>query len=318
MRLRSQQLVMLGHDRDLIGMVDSESKIPSRSVQYLVLGLGILAISSGAILIRLAQEAGAPSSTIAFWRTMLSALIILPLTLSRHRSEIRALPGPSWALAILSGFLLGVHFATWINSLALTSIISSTVLVSTVPIWVALASPILLKEPISRGVKQGIALALAGTVIISLSALANPSQGSNPLLGNVLALMGGLSYAGYLIIGRRLRPHLSLASYITIVYGMAGLTLLIVNLLVGTPLLGYGSSVFFLFLVIAVFPQLVGHSSLNWALSFLPAAYVAVVAISEPVGATILAMVLFGEFPEPLVILGSVVILTGVFLASRD
>ena len=296
----------------------STSDTPSPKVQYLVLGVGILAISSGAILIRMAQGAGAPSLAIAFWRTMLSALIVLPFMVIRKRVEIKTLPGPSWLLAMLSGLLLGIHFATWISSLALTSIISSTVLVATVPIWVALASPIVLKEPISRGVKQGIALAVVGTIVISLSALTESSRGSNPLLGNALALTGGIAAAGYLLIGRLLRPHLSLLSYTTIVYGMAGLTLLLFNLASGTALLGYAPQVLALFVAIAVFPQLIGHSSLNWALSFLPAAYVAIVAVSEPVGATILAMIIFREFPGPLVVLGSGIILAGVFLASRD
>jgi len=299
-------------------MSRSTSDTPSPKVQYLVLGVGILAISSGAILIRMAQGAGAPSLAIAFWRTMLSALIVLPFTVIRKRVEIKTLPGPSWLLAMLSGLLLGIHFATWISSLALTSIISSTVLVATVPIWVALASPIVLKEPISRGVKQGIALAVVGTIVISLSALTESSRGSNPLLGNALALTGGIAAAGYLLIGRLLRPHLSLLSYTTIVYGMAGLTLLLFNLASGTALLGYAPQVLALFVAIAVFPQLIGHSSLNWALSFLPAAYVAIVAVSEPVGATILAMIIFREFPGPLVVLGSGIILAGVFLASRD
>ena len=296
----------------------STSDTPSPKVQYLVLGVGILAISSGAILIRMAQGAGAPSLAIAFWRTMLSALIVLPFTVIRKRVEIKTLPGPSWLLAMLSGLLLGIHFATWISSLALTSIISSTVLVATVPIWVALASPIVLKEPISRGVKQGIALAVVGTIVISLSALTESSRGSNPLLGNALALTGGIAAAGYLLIGRLLRPHLSLLSYTTIVYGMAGLTLLLFNLVSGTALLGYAPQVLARFVAIAGFPQLIGHSSLNWALSFLPAAYVAIVAVSEPVGATILAMIIFREFPGPLVVLGSGIILAGVFLASRD
>jgi drug/metabolite transporter (DMT)-like permease len=296
----------------------STTNAPSRRVQIFVLGLGILAISSGSILIRMAQDRGAPSLAIAFWRTMLAALIILPVTVSSKRQEVKALPGPSWLLAMLSGLLLGIHFASWINSLALTTIINSTVLVSTVPIWVALASPVVLREPISRGVKQGIALAIAGTTVISMSALTASTRGSNPFLGNTLALIGGIAAAGYLLIGRRLRPHLSLISYTTIVYGIAGLTLLLFNVLSGTAIFGYPREIVALFIMIAVFPQLIGHSSLNWALSFLPAAYVAVVAISEPVGATILAMIIFKEIPGLLAIAGSIIILAGVFLASRN
>src|SRR5210317_1569220 len=102
-------------------MSPSENNAPSRQMQYLVLGVGVLAISSGSILIRFAQTEGAPSLAIAFWRTMLSALIILPIAVISKREEIKALPGPSWVLAALAGILLGVHFATWISSLAYTS-----------------------------------------------------------------------------------------------------------------------------------------------------------------------------------------------------
>ncbi len=291
---------------------------PQRALVLAVLALGILAISSGAILVRFAQEEDVPSLVIALWRTLLATLFVAPLTLARRRGELKAMGQEKWLLALLSGLLLGIHFATWISSLAMTSIISSTVLVSTAPIWVALASPLLLGEALSRPLKQGIALAMVGTVIVSFSELAGLGSGESSLLGNMLALIGGISVAGYLIIGRKLRPHLSLLSYTTVVYGMSALTLLLFNLLSGTNIWQYPPQVYVLFLAIAVFPQLVGHTSFNWALSFLPAAFVSVAAISEPVGATILAMIIFQEFPGPAAVLGSVLILGGVFLASRS
>jgi len=235
-----------------------------------------------------------------------------------------------WGLAALSGFLLGLHFATWTSSLALTSITSSTVLVATAPLWVGLASPLLLNEPLSRGLKQGIGLAMLGTLVVSMSAvvsfenggitfdLAGTADGAQSLLGNALALIGGITVAGYLIIGRRLRPHLSLLSYTTVVYGMAAATLLLINLASGQELVGYSITAFVLFLAMALIPQFLGHTSFNWALGFLPAAFVSLAALSEPVGATILAVLIFQEFPEWLVIAGSVLILTGVYLGSRD
>ena len=293
------------------------SKQPSRALLIAVLITGILAISSGSILIRFAQDAAVPSLVIALWRTLLATLFVAPFTLATRRDELRAMGREKWLLALLSGLLLGIHFATWITSLSMTSIISSTVLVSTAPIWVALASPLLLGESLSRGLKQGIALAMIGMLIVSFSDLAGLGRGDNRLLGNLLALAGGLSVAGYLLLGRKLRPHLSLLSYTAVVYGMSALTLLIFNLLSGTNIWSYPPQVYLLFLAIAVFPQLIGHTSFNWALSFLPAAFVSVAALSEPVGATILAMIIFQEFPGPAAVAGSVLILAGVFLAGR-
>lgn len=310
--------------------MDAPSKNPPRSLQYLVLGVGIFAISVGSILIRLAQNEAVPSLVIALWRMMLSTLILLPLAIAGKRDELRQMGGRKWWLAALSGLLLGIHFATWTSSLAFTSITNSTVLVATAPLWVGLASPYFLHEPLTKGLKVGIGLAILGTLIVSLGGavglqdgglsfnLNATNQGSNPLLGNALALVGGITVAGYMIIGRRLRPHLSLLSYTFVVYGMAAVTLLIFNFIAGETIMGYGWTAFLLFLVMALLPQLTGHSSFNWALSFLPAAFVSLAAISEPVGATILAILIFGEFPGPVVVLGSVLILAGVYLGSRS
>lgn len=306
------------------------SKNPSRTVQFAVLTVGIFAISLGSILIRLAQNEDVPSLVIAFWRLMLSTMILLPFTLAGRRSELGGMGRAKWGLAVLSGVLLGLHFASWTSSLAFTSITSSTVLVATAPLWVGLASPFLLNEPLSRRVKQGIGLAMLGTVVVSMSAVvgvengqvvvntAVTADGNQALLGNVLALIGGITVAGYMIIGRRLRPHLSLLSYTTVVYGMAALTLLLINLVSGQDLFGYGIKAFALFLALALIPQFLGHTSFNWALGFLPAAFVSLAALSEPVGATILAMIIFKEFPGMLVVVGSIFILSGVYLGSRD
>lgn len=311
-------------------MMSSSSAKPPRYVQFLVLIIGIFAISLGSILIRLAQNEAVPSLVIALWRMLLSALILLPFTLAGRRSELGQMGRAKWGLAALSGALLGLHFATWTSSIALTSITSSTVLVATAPLWVGLASPFLLNESLSRELKLGIALAMLGTLVVSMGGVvalennritiitASTSEGNHPLLGNALALIGGISVAGYMIIGRRLRPHLSLLSYATVVYGMAALTLLVFNLIAGLDLLGYSIMAFVLFLAMALIPQLLGHTSFNWALGFLPAAFVSLAAISEPVGATILAMLIFREFPGPLVILGSILILGGVYLGGRS
>jgi drug/metabolite transporter (DMT)-like permease len=210
--------------------------------------------------------------------------------------------------------MLAVHFATWITSLNYTSVANSTVLVTTSPLWVALAAPYVLKETVSRPVKIGITLALIGSLIISISELGG---GSRPMLGNTLALLGALSAAAYLLIGRRLRATVSLLTYITVVYTIAAIVLVTLALLSGHPLFGYGTSNFVLFLLMAIFPQLLGHSSFNWALGYLSAAYVTVTIISEPIGAGLLALLVLGETPSLYTILGGVFILGGIAFASQ-
>ncbi|MCA9969489.1 MAG: DMT family transporter [Anaerolineales bacterium] len=294
-----------------------------------VLFVGVLAISSSSILIRIVQDQAVPSLVIAAWRLTLATAVLLPLTLTTRRTELAALSPPAWRLALLSGLLLAVHFASYVSALAYTSVASATVLATSSPLWVGLASPLLLHEALSRHLRLGIALALLGSVFIGLADVVAVVDGRflfsltrftaqpNPLLGNGLALLAALTAAGYLIIGRRLRPSLSLLGYTTLVYGSAALCLLMFALAARLPLFGYPPLAYLLMLLMALFPQLIGHSSYNWALGYLPAAYVSVAVISEPIGASLLALLLFAELPNHLTLLGSALLLAGILVASR-
>lgn len=294
---------------------------------FLALGFGILAVSTAAIFIRFAQ-AEAPSLVIAFYRLGLSALILAPLAWLRHRRELRLLDRKSLVLAGLSGLFLALHFAAWITSLELTTVASSVVLVTTTPLWVALLSPLFLNERLSRPVLFGLSLALSGGIVIGLSdactwqaGLVCPSwremiQGQ-AFLGDLLALFGAWMAASYIIIGRSVRQKLSLGGYILIVYGIASLVLLVLVLVSQQPLTGYSSSTFGWFFLLALIPQLFGHTIFNWALRYISAAYVAVTLLGEPVGSTILAYFLLRESPTWIKIIGAILILTGIIVASR-
>lgn len=293
----------------------------------LILFVGVLATSVSAILIRFAQ-AEAHSLAIAGWRLILASFILLPFALKYRREELKGLGRADWRLALLAGAMLGVHFASWITSLAYTSVTSSVVLVTTTPLWVGLASPFFLNEPLTRFLKIGIVLALGGSILVGVGDsvavvdgrlalnLGPGAEANRALLGNGLALVGALSGAAYFMIGRRLRPRLSLLSYTSVVYGTAALFLFTAMLLNRIPLFGYSPLAYLLFLLMAVFPQLLGHSSYNYALAFLSAAYVSIAIISEPIGAGLLAFLIFQEIPAPLVLLGAALILLGIAISS--
>ncbi|GAB6193658.1 DMT family transporter [Desulfocastanea catecholica] len=294
-----------------------------------VLLIGVLGISSGSILVRLAQGQDMPSLVIAAWRLTLASAVLLPLALTRRRAELRRMSGSAWLLALLSGFMLAVHFAAWISSLAYTSVASSTVLVTTSPLWVGLAAPFLLHEHLSRALKLGIALAMLGSLVIGLAdvvavldgrlqfSLTQFTNQPNPLLGNGLALIGAVAASAYLIIGRRLRHGMSLLSYTAVVYSTAAFFLVIMALASGHGLFGYSVTAYLLMILMAVFPQLIGHSSYNWALGYLSAASVSVVVIAEPIGATLLALLIFQEVPNSITLMGSALLLSGIVYAGR-
>jgi drug/metabolite transporter (DMT)-like permease len=279
----------------------------------LVLGVGIVAVSTASVFIRYAQV-DAPSLTIAAFRLGLASLILLPLAWLRHGREFRELKAGDWLWALASGGFLAIHFATWITSLEYTTVASSVVLVSTSPLWVALAARLFLKERLTPRLLSGLLLAMVGSFVISI-AEARSGVSSQPLLGNALALAGALAVSGYWLIGRRLRRHISLVPYVTMVYGFAALALLAAALLLHQPLAGFKTSTYAWLLLLALLPQLLGHSSFNWALEHLPAAFVAVATLGEPVGAALLAYLLLGETPHPLKLAAAAVILAGIYMA---
>jgi drug/metabolite transporter (DMT)-like permease len=222
-------------------------------------------------------------------------------------------------LALLSGLVLGLHFATWISSLEYTSVVNSVVLVTTNPLWVALLAPIFLGEKLGRWTLIGLGLALAGGVLVALSGESgNPPTRPDHLLGNSLALMGALAAAIYFIIGRKVRGGLAIIPYIWLVYTTAALTLVLVVLASGQQVLGLPLEAYLAMAMLGLFPQLIGHSSFNFALGFLPAAYVSLVVLGEPIGSGILAAIFLDEWPVPLQLLGALLIMTGIAAGTRD
>jgi drug/metabolite transporter (DMT)-like permease len=289
----------------------------------------ILAVSTASIFIRFAQMDGVPSLVIAALRLTFATLLLAPLVITRHRDEIRNLTRGELTLGLVSGLFLAVHFATWISSLEYTSVASSVVFVSTGPLWVALLSPMLLNERLRRVAIIGLGLALLGGTVIGLADACTWSNGlqcpelnqvmqGRAMWGNFLALAGAWAVTGYLIIGRKLRMKLSLIPYIFVVYGMAAIGLIALMFAAGQSPFGYEAKTYGWIFLLAAIPQLIGHSTYNWALRYLPAAFVAVTTLGEPIGSAILAFFILDEKPTIAIVIGGVLILLGIYFATRS
>jgi drug/metabolite transporter (DMT)-like permease len=292
---------------------------PSRGRVFAVLAAGVLVMSTASILIRWLQAAGVPSLSIAAWRLALAALILAPLVLLRHRAELARLGAREWLLAAVAGAFLAAHFAAWILSLEYTTVASSVALVTTNPIWIGIASWLFFRERLGALMVLAIGLAIAGSAVVFLADAGEPAAGgTRPALGNALAVVGSLTICGYLLIGRGLRRSISLVPYVGVVYAAAAVCLIVVALAAGAPLAGFTRDSWFLLLALAVGPQLLGHSSFNWALKYLSATLIALAILGEPVGSTILAWWLLEE-PVGVVKLGGMaLLLAGIFLAARS
>jgi drug/metabolite transporter (DMT)-like permease len=277
---------------------------------WIVLGLGLLSLGSSSILIRMAGDV--PALAIAAWRTLFVTALVGPLAIARNRAEIRALPARDVGLILAAGVLLGLHFLTWIGSVQLTSIASSSVLVATSPLFIAALGALFLREIPSRQMAWSIGLAVLGASAIGLAGASDAgSVYPNEALGNGLAVAASLLVAVYFLIGRGVRPRVSFLAYFAPLNAVAALTALSACLLMDVPL-GLPLPVLGLCLLMALGPGLLGHGSFTLSLRYLSAATLGLLTLAEPVLASLGAFVLFREQPSTTALAGMVAVLAAI------
>ncbi len=288
-----------------------ETRIPPMAA----LAVAIVAVSTSAILVRWSS---APSLVKAFYRVLFTLALLAPVAATRYRDDLRRLSPRDLFFASLSGVALAVHFATWFESLNWTSVAASVTLVQSQPLFVALGAFFLLSERVTRRTVVGIGIALAGMLVMSLGDVLTGATvtGSNPLLGNALAVAGAITAAAYVLAGRSLRQRIALVPYVTVVYGVCAVVLLALTLAEGEPLTGYPTNEWLLFFAMALGPGIFGHTVINWALAHVESSVVSVSLLGEPVGSTLLALFLLAEVPTPLTVVGGAVVLAGIYVTT--
>ena len=278
---------------------------------YITLLIGVLSVSFAAIIIRLTD---APPLVIATYRMVIASVILIPITSMTSSKGIDKLSRRDLLLILVASIFLALHFGLWITSLGYTSIASSIVLVTSHPVFVATISYFLWGEQLSRLTIIGMLVALVGVVVINYSGF---TFGSRAILGDVLALLAGFAMGAYLIIGGQLRSRIDILAYLTMLYTFSAVMLLITTLLLGYNLFGYSSTTYLMLILLAIVPQLIGHSSLNIAIRLVPVTVVSVVIIGEPVGATTLGYFILQEAPTTVEIIGGLLLLFGIFIVIR-
>jgi drug/metabolite transporter (DMT)-like permease len=280
---------------------------------------GILAVSTAAIWIRLAISTSGErgvgfSLVLAATRLTLASLLLIPTWRLTPWGQMS--PG-SIAYACAAGVVLALHFATWITSLSYTSIAAATTLVNTNPLWIALLSWVWFGEKPTFRTVLGMGIALIGGILIGLGGAEGTAVGSNPFLGNFLALAGSWGVSFYLLLGREAQQRgLGIGGYAIVAYGSAALVLLPLPGLFGASYAEYPLAVYFYILLTALLPQLVGHTSINWAVRWASPTLVTLAILFEPVCASILGYWVFGEVPTFWVFVGALVLLIGVAIAA--
>ena len=272
-----------------------------------VVGLAIVVVSFAAILIRLCTV---PTAVIAAWRLTLASLILLPVFLATGRG--RGLSRGQVAPCILAGLFLSLHFLLWIESLKLTTVASSVVLVTTSPIFAAVFGRIFLGEAIGPRTLAAIGCCLVGSLVIGRGDF---HVAAATLRGDLYALGGAAAFGAYFVLGRWLRRTVGFIPYVFAAYSASAVMLLAWAVATRHQLAGFAPANYLWLFLVALGPQAFGHSSLNWALGHLPASKVAISVLGEPIGSALLAWAIFHEVPGLPLLGGGALILYGVYLA---
>ena len=279
-----------------------------RAFDYAVLALGVMAVSTAAIFIR---EADAPALVIATYRLCLASSPLL-LIAGLRRTDLTQGSRERMGLTLLSGVFLALHFAFWISSVQETSVVTSVVLVTLAPLFVTIASKPVLGETPSRAIWLGLAVAVAGTLVMVSEDF---GAGGDTLRGDGFALLGAVFAAAFLLAGRRvLYGGGRWFQYSTASYSCAAVILLVIAVIAGDSFTGYSNHTYVFLVLLALVPQLVGHTSVNRTLGHLPAMAVSLAVQGEPVGATVLAALFLHETPSALQLIGALLVLLGVYI----
>lgn len=280
---------------------------------YAALVVGVISVSASAIFVKLCSS---PSGVIAFYRLLFSVIFMLPIFLSKkYISELRLITKKDWLFSMVAGVLLAFHFILWFESLNYTSVASSTVLVTLQPIFAFIGTYFFFKERLSfKAIISGI-IAVGGSTIISWGDF---HISGSALFGDFLALIACAFVTGYLLFGQTVRKRLSLITYTFVVYFMSSFTLLIYVMIGNQKILPDKKSDWIYFILLALIPNLLGHTIFNWTIKWLSASTISMAILFEPVGATILAYFLLNEQTAWFQIIGGLIVISGISLFILD
>ncbi|MBI3653961.1 MAG: DMT family transporter [Acidobacteria bacterium] len=291
--------------------------MPTTKATFVVtaMSFAVLALAFSSIFIIKLEHAEVPPLVIAFYRMAMATVLLLPLALACKRREMFAFSGREFFLLALGGGFLALHFGAWISSLRYIPIATSVVLVNSHPLFVVLASYFFLGHKPARLSVAGTLIGLIGMLIISKDGL---SHAEFALKGDALAIVGALAVVGYFIIGSKVRTRVSLLGYVTPLYAVCALALLVWTLASGNSLYPFAGKVWGYFLALAIVPTILGHTVFNWAIKHVAPATISLAFLGEPVVAAILAYVIFGQRPPAATFIGGALVLGGIYLTMRS
>lgn len=273
------------------------------------IGIAIVAMASTSILVKLA--ASAPATVIANYRLLFALILMWPIVLVKYRHELRSISRTNWFRLILTGILFSVHMGLWFYALQLTSVTSSVLILAIQPIFLLVASMLFFNERYSSAAAISILITVIGGLVIGYGDF---NLGPMPFRGDLILVGSLIIVTIYELTTQRARRSLSLITYLTVIYTVAGTSLLIYNLSTGSQMIGFTGTQWGIFVLLAIIPTFLGVWLLNWALIWLRTQTISAGLLIEPMAATALSYYILKEAIAPLQWLGGTVILFGLLL----
>ena len=283
-----------------------------KTMPYVAIAIGVISVSLSAIFVKLSS---AESAVIAFYRMLFSVLIMSPVFLLKYKSELKLLQKRDWLFSIVAGVFLAFHFILWFESLNYTSVASSTVLVTLQPIFAFVGTYLFFKEKVAFQSIVAVIVAISGSLLISWGDF---RVSGAALYGDGLALIACAFITGYLLFGQDVRKRLSLMTYTMVVYSVSTITLFFYVLFMGQSFGPYESNDWLLFVMLAIVPNLLGHTLFNWSLKWVSTNTISIAILFEPVGAAILAFFIFNEKLILSQVIGGIIVILGILMFVLD
>ncbi len=300
--------------------VKLETLEPQKStypIQAYIIALAIIfAASTGPIAIRQAQLVGMPSFYIIAVRQLIAALVLTPIVFRNHRAGFKDIQGWDWVWIFISALMFTLNLAFLFLALEFSSVLVTSVLRRTSPLWVIGLEIIFLGAIFTRQVWLGLFFTVGGSILVGLGNGGAIEAGSNPTLGIILALIGSIVIGIYLLIGRKFSDRIPSLLYSWLIFLIGGTLMLMVVLFTGIPLTGYTLEGYSWLLIVTLITQFFGHVPINMGLRYFHATYMSVILQMAVVVSGIIAFFAFNQVPSLLQIIGSGIVLAGIALVS--
>ena len=288
--------------------LDEKTVVQTRTLALIALLGGVVVLGFAAIFVKWSD---APGPVTALYRMLIGSLAITPLFLFKNRHLLRSLSRRGVLMAVIGGSLFGCDIAIWMSAIGISGATMPTLMANTAPLWVGIGSILIFRERKARGFWLGVLLAITGVALV----FGHNLRGADGLgRGMIMGLVAALFYAGFHLATQEGRRYLDTLSYLWVSTVSAGAALLVINMILRSPLTGFGSETYLSFVALGILVQFLGWLLINFAQGYLRASVVAPVLLGQPVLTALLAIPLLGEGLTPWLVVGGLVVLAGVYI----